>query len=123
VTAAALVAENKALAAPCSIDSIPTSANQEDHVSMATHAARRLGEMARNVAAIVAIELLAATRGIAFRRPLRTSPTLEHAMAIVAPSGLGTGDRYLSAEIERVADLVLAGTFTPMVASLFATVA
>ena len=63
VTAAALVAENKALAAPCSVDSIPTSANQEDHVSMATHAARRLGPMTDNAAAVIGIELLAAAQG------------------------------------------------------------
>ncbi len=123
VTAAALASENKVLAHPASVDTIPTSAGQEDHVSMATHAARRLGDMARNVAAIVAIELLAATRGIAFRRPLRTSPTLEDVVTIVAPGGLGTGDRYLSAEIERVADLVLAGAFTRTVGSLFPTTA
>ncbi len=121
VTAAALASENKVLAHPASVDTIPTSAGQEDHVSMATHAARRLGDMARNVGAIVAIELLAAARGIAFRRPLRTSPVLERALAIVAPDGLGAGDRYLSPEIARVADLVLAGTLTPMVTSLFPT--
>ncbi len=77
VTAAALVAENKTIAAPCSVDSIPTSANQEDHVSMATHAARRLGPMLDNGAAIVGIELLAAAQGIDFHRPSRSSPVLE----------------------------------------------
>ncbi len=123
VTAAALASENKLLAHPASVDTIPTSAGQEDHVSMATHAARRLGDMARNVAAIVAIELLAAARGIAFRRPLRTSGVLESALAEIAPDGGGTGDRYLSSEIERVAALVLAGRFTPVVASLFPTTA
>jgi histidine ammonia-lyase len=74
VTAAALVSENKALAAPCSVDSIPTSANQEDHVSMATHAARRLGPMTDNAAAVIGIELLAAAQGIDFHRPARSSP-------------------------------------------------
>ena len=62
-TAAALVSENKTLAHPCSVDSIPTSANQEDHVSMATHGARRLAAMAQNTAAVVGIELLAAVQG------------------------------------------------------------
>jgi len=77
VTAAALAAENKALAHPASIDSIPTSANQEDHVSMATYAARRLRNMAGNAAAIVGIELLAGAQGLEFHRPLRSSAPLE----------------------------------------------
>ncbi len=77
VTAAALASENKSLAHPASVDSLPTSANQEDHVSMATFAARRLSDMADNTAAIVAIELLAAAQGIDFRRPLRSSDALE----------------------------------------------
>jgi histidine ammonia-lyase len=123
VTAAALASENKGLAHPASVDSIPTSAGQEDHVSMATHGARRLDDMLRNAANIVAIELLSAARGIAFRRPLRTSGTLEAVLAEIAPDGGGTGDRYLSPEIERVAALVRAGRFTPLVASLFPTTA
>jgi histidine ammonia-lyase len=121
VTAAALASENKGLAHPASVDSIPTSAGQEDHVSMATHGARRLDDMLRNAANIVAVELLSAARGIAFRRPLRTSATLEAVLAEVAPDGGGTGDRYLSPEIERVAALVRAGRFTPLVATLFPT--
>ena len=121
VTAAALASENKGLAFPASVDSIPTSAGQEDHVSMATHGARRLGDMARNAANIVAVELLAAARGIAFRRPLRTSDALEAVLEAIAPDGGGTGDRFLAPEIERVAALVRAGTFTPLVAELFAT--
>jgi histidine ammonia-lyase len=76
VTAAALVSENKHLANSVSVDSIPTSANQEDHVSMATYAARRLGPMNLNAEKIIAIELLAACQGIEFRRPLKTSPKL-----------------------------------------------
>ncbi|MBV9408804.1 MAG: aromatic amino acid lyase, partial [Candidatus Eremiobacteraeota bacterium] len=123
VTAAALASENKGLAHPASVDSIPTSAGQEDHVSMATHGARRLDDMLRNAASIVAVELLAAARGIAFRRPLRTSNTLEAALAEIAPDGGGSGDRYLSPEIERVANLVLRGHFTPLAAELFATTA
>ena len=81
VTAAALASENKALAHPRSVDSLPTSANQEDHVSMATGAALRLGPMARNAAAIVAIELLAAAQGIDLRRPLVTSSALRGVLA------------------------------------------
>jgi histidine ammonia-lyase len=121
VTAAALAAENKILAHPASVDSIPTSAGQEDHVSMATHGARRLDDMARNCANIVAIELLAAARGIAFRRPLRTSEALEAALREIAPDGGGSGDRYLAPEIARVAELVRAGRFTPLLAELCPT--
>jgi len=121
VTAAALASENKLLAHPASVDSIPTSAGQEDHVSMATHGARRLDDMLRNAASIVAIELLSAARGISFRRPLRTSDTLEAVLAEVAPDGGGTGDRYLAPEIERVTALVRSGRFTPLVGQLFPT--
>ena len=77
ISAAALASENQHLAHPASIDSRPTSANQEDHASMATYAARRLLEMTENAAAIVAIELLAAAQGIELRRPLQTSPALQ----------------------------------------------
>ena len=79
VTAASLASENKSLAHPASVDSLPTSANQEDHVSMATFAARRLQEMADNSAGILAIELLAACQGIDFRTPLKSSDALEKA--------------------------------------------
>jgi histidine ammonia-lyase len=112
VTAAALASENKSLAHPASVDSLPTSANQEDHVSMATFAARRLGDMADNTANIVAIELLAAAQGIDFRRPLESSMLLEEAHAIVrrvAPHL--DGDRYLALDIEAVAPLVRDGVF------------
>jgi histidine ammonia-lyase len=77
VTAAALVSENKQRAYPASVDSIPTSANQEDHVSMAAHGARRLAPMAENVSAVVAIEALAAAQGCDFLAPLTSSPVLE----------------------------------------------
>jgi histidine ammonia-lyase len=83
VTAAALVAENKLLASPASVDSLPTSANQEDHVSMATHGARRLSAMAENAATVAGIELLAACQGIDLRRPLTTSAPLERAHAMI----------------------------------------
>jgi len=116
VTAASLASENKSLAHPASVDSLPTSANQEDHVSMATFAARRLSEMADNTAAIVAIELLAAAQGIDFRRPLQSSRALEDAHAIVrnvAPHL--DGDRYLALDIEAVTPLVRNGTFRKVV--------
>jgi histidine ammonia-lyase len=121
VSAAALASENKLLSHPASVDTIPTSAGQEDHVSMATHAARRLGDMLDNAAAIVAIELLAAARGIAFRRPLQTSDALEAVLREIAPDGLEGGDRYLASDIERVAALVRDGRFTPLVSGLLPT--
>src|SRR3546814_7522202 len=79
VTAAALVSENKQRAYPASVDSIPTSANQEDHVSMAAHGARRLLEMADNASVVIGIELLAACQGIDFHAPLKSSDALEAA--------------------------------------------
>jgi histidine ammonia-lyase len=110
VTAAALASENKSLAHPASVDSLPTSANQEDHVSMATFAARRLGPMIDNVAHILGIELLAAAQGIDFLRPLVSSPALEEVHALlrgeVAANAL---DRYLAPEIEAATRLVRQG--------------
>jgi histidine ammonia-lyase len=109
VTAAALASENKSLAHPASVDSLPTSANQEDHVSMATFAARRLSPMLRNTAHIVAIELLAAAQGIEFLRPLKSSSALEDALALVrSVSPAMMQDRSLAPDMEamhqRVAD-------------------
>jgi histidine ammonia-lyase len=112
VTAAALASENKSIAHPASVDSLPTSANQEDHVSMATFAARRLGDMVENTATIVAIELLAAAQGIDFRRPLKSSAPLERAHAIVREVAPHLeGDRYLALDIQAVTPLVQAGRF------------
>jgi histidine ammonia-lyase len=114
VTAAALAAENKQKAAPASIDSLPTSANQEDHVSMATHGAYRLLAMADNAAAIVGIELLAAAQGIDFRRPLKTSPELLKAMeAIRRRVPFLSEDRYFAPDINEAARLVRNGAFKP----------
>ena len=116
VTAAALVSENKALATPRSVDSIPTSANQEDHVSMATHAARRLGNMVENAAAVVGIELLAAAQGIDFHRPSRSSASLEEVHARVRDRvARYDADRYFSPDIEAAKSLVLAARFAPLV--------
>ncbi len=113
VTAAALVAENKTLAAPASVDSIPTSAGQEDHVSMATHGARRLLEMAANAASVVGIELLAAAQGIEFHRPLTSSRPLETALRTlrraVPPYDR---DRFFAPDIEAAAALVSSGTLS-----------
>ncbi|MDE0002860.1 MAG: histidine ammonia-lyase [Rhodospirillaceae bacterium] len=112
VTASALASENKSLAHPASVDSIPTSANQEDHVSMATFAARRLHDMLDNVAHIVAIELLAAAQGVEFHRPLMSSRPLENALKRVrAISARYSHDRSLSAEIDALARKVNDGAF------------
>jgi histidine ammonia-lyase len=113
VTAASLASENKSLAHPASVDSLPTSANQEDHVSMATFAARRLQPMVANTAHIVGIELLAAAQGIEYLRPLRSSVALEQAHTLlrsVCPS-MET-DRYLAPDIERATELVTHGALS-----------
>ncbi|GAA0869454.1 histidine ammonia-lyase [Brevundimonas basaltis] len=112
VTAAALVAENRMVAHPCSIDTVPTSANQEDHVSMATHGARRLLDMAENTATVVAIELLAAAQGIEFHRPLTTSPDLEKVFGIVREAAAAYGsDHYFAPDIARATDGVREGRY------------
>lgn len=116
VTAAALVSENKTIATPCSVDSIPTSANQEDHVSMATHAARRLGPMTENAAGVVGIELLAAAQGIDFHRPARTSANLEQIHAgIRGEVPFYAADRYFAPDIEAAKNLVKSGRFSAYV--------
>lgn len=112
VTAAALASENKSLAHPASVDSIPTAANHEDFISMATFAARRLADMADNAAGIVAIELLAACQGLEFRRPTRSSRTLEKAYAAVRDRAPAYDeDRFLAPDIAAVKDLVQSGYF------------
>jgi histidine ammonia-lyase len=119
VTAAALASENKSLAHPASVDSLPTSANQEDHVSMSTFAARRLADMTRNSRTIVAIELLAAAQGIDFRAPLKTSKKLQAAHAAVRERvAFYAEDRYFAPDIGAISDLVGSGGFTEEVADL-----
>lgn len=110
VTTAALMSENKHLANPCSTDSTPTSANQEDHVSMAAHGARRLLRMNDNLSNILGIELLCAAQGIEFRAPLTTSPTLVRVMQALRSrvDSLDT-DRYLADDIAEAARLVMQG--------------
>jgi histidine ammonia-lyase len=110
VTAAALVSENKQRAYPASVDSIPTSANQEDHVSMAAHGARRLLEMTANVRSILAIELLAAAQGCDFHRPLDCSPALEAVRRLVRQVVPHLeDDRHFHPDIEAAAKLVATG--------------
>lgn len=113
VTAAALASENKSLAHPASVDSLPTSANQEDHVSMATFAARRLQEMALNTATIVAIEWLTAAQGVDFHAPLATSEPLQglHALLRGAVTHYDR-DRLLAPDIEAARALLLQGAIT-----------
>ena len=119
VTAAALASENKALAHPHSVDSLPTSANQEDHVSMATGAARRLSAMLDNTSAIVAIELLAAAQGVELRRPLATSPRLQEALRVVRrESAFWDRDRAFAPDLERMRARIDAGAFATFVADL-----
>jgi histidine ammonia-lyase len=110
VTTAALMSENKHLATPCVTDSTPTSANQEDHVSMAAHGARRLGPMIDNLNCILGVELLCAAQGIDFRAPLATSETLQRVVARVRKDVATLGeDRYLAPDLERATALVASG--------------
>ncbi|HLW78782.1 MAG TPA: aromatic amino acid lyase, partial [Terriglobia bacterium] len=113
VTAAALASENKLLAHPASVDSIPTSGNKEDYVSMGMTAALRLRRMLDNVTSILAIELLAAAEALDFLLPLRSGPLAERARALVrAGPGMGGGhDRPLAPLIARVAAVVERGDF------------
>jgi histidine ammonia-lyase len=107
VTSAALMSENKHLANPCVTDSTPTSANQEDHVSMAAHGARRLGAMVENLNHILGIELLCAVQGIEFRAPLKTSEPLSRVVVCLRKSVLTLGeDRYLAPDLEQASILI-----------------
>ncbi len=111
VTAASLASENKSMAHPASVDSLPTSANQEDHVSMATFAARRLLPMIDNTAHILGIELLAAAQGIEFLRPLRSSAALEQVLARLRESVPAMHhDRYMAPDIAQATRLVTDGS-------------
>ncbi len=113
VTTAALMSENKHLAHPTVIDSTPTSANQEDHVSMAAHGARRLQPMVRNLNVILGVEAMCAAQGLEFRAPLKTSAPLQKALAAlreVIPAL--EEDRYLAPDLARAADLVAKGNLS-----------
>ena len=119
VTAAALASENKSLAHPASVDSLPTSANQEDHVSMATFAARRLQAMIGNTAHILGIELLAAAQGIEFLRPLQSSGVLEQAHALLRQDVPAMAqDRFLAPDIEQATSLVRNGSLSRILRTL-----
>jgi len=119
VTAAALASENKGLAHPASVDSIPTSAGQEDHVSMATHGAKRAGQIAANIRRIVAVELLAAAQGIEFHRPLTTTGQLEEMLAAIRTSvPRYDRDRWFAPDIAAAERLIDAGGFADPTADL-----
>lgn len=113
VTTAALMSENKHLANPCSTDSTPTSANQEDHVSMAAHGARRLMRMNENLSNILGIELLCGCQGIEFRQPLATSVSLQNVINRVRQSASALGDdRFLAPDLKIAAELIATGEVT-----------
>jgi len=113
VTAAALVSENKSLAHPASVDTIPTSAGQEDHVSMATHGALKARRIARNAAGAVGIELLGAAQGVDFHAPLQSSPALEQARAAIrAAVPHHAKDRYLAGDVAWAKAAVLDGALS-----------
>jgi histidine ammonia-lyase len=119
VTAAALVSENKSLAWPASVDTIPTSAGQEDHVSMATHAAAKAGRVAGNAAGVIGVELLAAAQGLDFHTPLKSSPGIEAARSEIRRNVPHyDSDRYLADELEWAKTIVLMGGLSEQVEGL-----
>ncbi|MBO6900798.1 MAG: histidine ammonia-lyase [Rhizobiaceae bacterium] len=110
VTSAALMSENKQMAHPASVDSTPTSANQEDHVSMACHGARRLTPMTENLFGIIGIEALTAAQGVDLRAPLKTSAELQNAhKAIRGAAAMITEDRFMAVDLEAASELVSSG--------------
>ena len=116
VTSAALASENKSLAYPSSVDSLPTSANQEDHVSMATYAGRRLKDMAENTAGILGIELLATAQGMDFRAPKLSSPKIEEAKKIIREQvSFYDEDRYFTDDIQKAMSIVQSGIYNDFV--------
>ncbi|MEJ5020047.1 histidine ammonia-lyase [Ochrobactrum vermis] len=118
VTSAALMSENKQMAHPASVDSTPTSANQEDHVSMACHGARRLLQMTANLNAIIGIEAMTGALGVELREPLTTSPELAKVIAVLR-GHVPTleDDRYMAADLKNAADLVANGALAGAVSS------
>ncbi|NVD42374.1 histidine ammonia-lyase [Ensifer sp. HO-A22] len=118
VTSAALMSENKQLSHPASVDSTPTSANQEDHVSMACHGARRLLQMTDNLFSIIGIEALTAVQGVEFRAPLATSPELQKAAAALrAVSPTIEEDRYLADDLQAAGELIASGTLNAAIST------
>lgn len=119
VTTAALMSENKQMAHPASVDSTPTSANQEDHVSMACHGARRLLAMTQNLYWIIGVEAMIAAQGVHLRGPLKSSPALEAAIAALRQRiGVLEADRFMGSDMEAAGDLVATGEIDGAVAVL-----
>ncbi|MCC3861995.1 histidine ammonia-lyase [Pseudemcibacter aquimaris] len=113
VSAAALVSENKTMSHPSSVDSIPTSANQEDHVSMATYGARRLTDLAFNSATVIGVELMAAAQGVDFRAPHKTSPILQKVHKKIRDKVPHyTVDRFFAPDMDQATNMVLGGDFS-----------
>jgi len=118
VTAAALASENKTLAHPASIDSIPTSANQEDHVSMATFAARRLSDIGENVTGVLAVEFLAAAQGIELRKPMQTSAILKDVLSVIrAKVPFYDADRYFAEDLQQMTTIIQSGVLSKFVSA------
>jgi len=118
VTSAALMSENKQMSHPASVDSTPTSANQEDHVSMACHGARRLLQMTDNLATIIGIEALTAAQGVELRSPLTTSPELQRVIATIRAAVPSLEeDRYMANDLRAAADLVATGALAASVSA------
>ena len=118
VTSAALMSENKQMAHPASVDSTPTSANQEDHVSMACHGARRLLQMTENLNAIIGIEALTGALGVELRGPLETSPELKAATAVLrAHVPTLNVDRYMANDLKAASEIIADGSFTGSISS------
>lgn len=116
VTSAALMSENKQMAFPASVDSTPTSANQEDHVSMACHGARRLLQMTENLFGIIGIEVLSAGQGVELRAPLVTSPELAKAIRVLREKApFLQDDRYMAPDLAAATDLVRSGALAAAV--------
>ena len=116
VTSAALMSENKQMSHPASVDSTPTSANQEDHVSMACHGARRLLAMTENLFGIIGIEAVTAAQGVELRAPLTTSPRLQRALAAIrAVVPALEEDRYMAGDLQAATELVASGTLHSVV--------
>jgi len=115
VTSAALASENKTFAHPASVDSLPTSANQEDHVSMATFAARRLWDMSENTFSILAVEWLAACQGLDFRAPLKSTDLVEQGKArLRSEVAFYDEDRYFAPDIEKAKKLLQNGALAKL---------
>ncbi|HEX6954608.1 MAG TPA: aromatic amino acid lyase, partial [Agromyces sp.] len=120
-TAAGIVSELKRLAVPASVDSIPSSAMQEDHVSMGWHAARKLRRAIDGLARVIAIEVLTASRGLALRAPLEPGPATGAVVALATERGAAPGaDRFVSPEIEALVDAVVSGEVAGRAASVVA---